>query len=396
MMRNKKRLLFVIESLGTGGAEKSLVTLLNLLDYSRYDVDLRLFAYGGTFMKFLPEEVNVLPEMDTIRALSEPLWRRILNPQLFFAGLRYSLKIRFNKLYIAERACLYWQSFGRFFKNVPEVYDVAIAYAQGLPTFYVTDRVSALKKLAWVNVDYRINGKTRDFQRSYYKKTDIIVPVSESVRDIFGREVFPEFRDKMRIMPDIVDSSIIERMSILPSEKYVDSTLPVIMTAGRLNKPQKGYDLALAAAKVLRDRGVDFKWYAVGEGLYRYEMEKYIAENGLEERFILLGATANPYSYMRQCDVYVQTSRHEGFGLTIAEARILNKPVVCTNFEGCTMQMLHGKNGLITSFVPEDIADAVERLLGDKKLYSDIQAYLKEEKKGNTEDIAKFYKLIES
>ena len=116
----------------------------------------------------------------------------------------------------------------------------------------------------------------------------------------------------------------------------------------------------------------------------------------MQEHFTLLGATANPYSYMRQCDIYVQTSRHEGFGLTIAEARILNRPVVCTNFEACSMQMINGKNGLVTSFDPKDIADAIIRLATDKKLYSDIQNYLKSEKKGNTEEIVNFYSLIES
>ena len=86
--------------------------------------------------------------------------------------------------------------------------------------------------------------------------------------------------------------------------------------------------------------------------------------------------------------------RHEGFGLTIAEARILNKPVVCTNFEACTMQMVDGKNGLITSFEPKDIADAIEKLLTDKHLYEEIEAYLKQEKKGNVEEIENFYQLI--
>lgn len=114
----------------------------------------------------------------------------------------------------------------------------------------------------------------------------------------------------------------------------------------------------------------------------------------MQEHFTLLGATANPYSYMRQCDIYVQTSRHEGFGLTIAEARILNRPVVCTNFEACSMQMIDGKNGLVTSFNPHDIADAIIRLAEDKKLYNDIQSFLVSEKKGNTEEISTFYSLI--
>lgn len=393
-MTNKKRLLFVIDSLGVGGAEKSLVTLLNLLDYSRFEVDLQLFAGGGAFCRFLPAEVNVLPEPKVIRELSQPLWRLLCKPSLFAARVAYSLKIRLRRLYIAERACLYWKMFGRYF-TATKSYDVAIAYAQGLPTFYVAECATAGRRLAWVNVDYRISGKTRDYQRAFYQKTDIIVPVSEAVREVFASEVYPEFRDKMRIMPDIIDGSIIGRMSQLPADKPIDKTLPVIMTAGRLNKPQKGYDLAMEAAKILRDRGVEFRWYAVGEGPYRGEMERYIADNGLQERFVLLGATSNPYSYMGLCDVYVQTSRHEGFGLTIAEARILNRPVVCTNFDGCAVQMKHEKNGLVVSFEPRDIADAVERLLSDKKLYSDIQEYLRGEKKGNTEKIADFYKLAE-
>ena len=391
----KKRVLFVIDSLGVGGAEKSLVTLLGLLDYSRFDVDLQLFAYDGLMLQFVPEEVNILPPLNYTQFLSMPVWGQLCRPSMLAARLKYSLRIRRRRMLNSDKAIAYWRSVGRCIASNPKNYDVAIAYAQGVPTFYTIDKVSARRKFAWLNIDYRLAGTTRDYQRRFYAAADTIVPVSELVREVFSG-VYPEFREKMRIMPDIVDGSMIERMSEIPSDKPIDKTAPVIMTAGRLNDSQKGYDIALAAARILRDRGVDFRWYAVGEGLYRSEMERYIAENDLQGRFVLLGATANPYSYMRQCDVYVQTSRHEGYGLTIAEARILDRPVVCTNFEGCTMQMKHGKNGLVTSFEPEEIADAVERLLNDKKLYSDIQEYLKNEKKGNTEGIAGFYKLIES
>ncbi|MGN0228281.1 MAG: glycosyltransferase [Muribaculaceae bacterium] len=198
------------------------------------------------------------------------------------------------------------------------------------------------------------------------------------------------------MIKDIYDGNLITEMSHLEAPKAVNHSNLVIMTAGRLNKPQKGYDIALATAKELRDRNFRFHWYAIGEGPYRAEMEQYIAEHNLQEYFTLLGSTANPYSYMRQCDIYVQTSRHEGFGLTIAEARILNRPVVCTNFEACSMQMIDGKNGLVTSFDPKDIADAIMRLASDKQLYSDIQDFLKSEKKGNTEEINNFYSLIHS
>lgn len=393
---DKKRILFVIDSLGVGGAEKSLVTLLNLLDYSRYEVDLQLFAYGGIFEQFLPKDVNLLPALDYSVFLASPLWRQILSPKILCARLLYSIRIRKSGLLHADKACLYWQTIGSCIKQMTKYYDVAIAYAQGIPTFYTIDKIKARKKCVWVNVDYRLQGKTKEYQRQFYDKADTIVPVSDSAYNVFATLVYPEFREKMKIMWDINDGRMIQRMSELPSDKPIKKDVPVIMTAGRLNKPQKGYDLALAAAKILCDRGVKFRWYAIGDGPYRGEMERFIVDNQLQEHFILLGFTANPYSYMRQCDIYVQTSRHEGFGLTIAEARILNRPVVCTNFEACAMQMIDGKNGLITSFEPNDIADAIERLMNDKELYSDIQNYLKTEKKGNVEEIERFYQMIDN
>ena len=389
-----KNLLFVIDSLCIGGAEKSLITLLSLLDYSRYKVDLQLFSYGGVLEQFLPDEINVLPPLNYTNFLSQPIWKQLCRPSMFFARLKYSFQIRKHGLLNSDIAVLYWQSIGRHIADNPKNYDVAIAYAQGVPTFHIIDKVFAHKKLAWVNIDYRLTGATRDYQHRFYDYCDIIVPVSEYVHNIFG-DVYPEFTNKIWVMRDIINAKSVESMSLLLPDKILVHSYPILMTAGRLDKPQKGYDLALKTTKILKDRGVKFCWYAIGEGPYCSEMERYIIENNLQDCFILLGATANPYAYMRQCDIYVQTSRHEGFGLTIAEARILNKPVVCTNFEGCTMQMVNEKNGLITSFNPEDIADAIERLLNDKTLYSNIQEYLRNEKKGNIEEIGKFYELIE-
>lgn len=391
---SKKRILFVIDSLTVGGAEKSLVTLLNLLDYSRYEVDLQLFSYGGTFEQFLPQEVRVLPAFDYDNYLKEPFLRQLLRPKMLGTRLLYSFLIRISGSTNSDRARLYWETIGKRFSMYERRYDVAIGYGQNLPTFFVIDKINAEKKYVWVNCIFHIEGLNRRYQKRFYKTADGIAIVSKEAFNHFAG-IYPEFVNKMFVIMDLYDAAMINRMSELPSDRSIVKDVPIIMTAGRLNKPQKGYDLALEAAKILSDRGVRFRWYAIGDGPYRGEMERFIVENQLQDHFILLGFTANPYSYMCQCDIYVQTSRYEGFGLTIAEARILNRPVVCTNFEACTMQMIDGKNGLITSFDPNDIADAIERLMKDKGLYQDIQNYLKNEKKGNVDEIENFYKLIE-
>lgn len=393
-MTARKRILFTIDSLGIGGAEKSLVTLLNMLDYSRYEVDLQLLTTGGEFMRFVPAEVNILPQPDYMRFLELPLRRQIMHPRRFAARALYSWRLRRSTFVNADMASLYWRTLGRMIAPSDKYYDAAIAYSQGLPTFYTAEKVHAGRKLAWVNIDYNLRGPSLDFQRRFYAAYDRIVAVSDYVREHILVNLYPEFADKLSVMWDIVDPETISRMSLLPSEKHVDRSAPVIMTVGRYS-PQKGYDLAIAAAKILRDRGVRFRWYAVGEGDCRREMERLAEAYGLSDVFILTGAAANPYSCMRQCDVYVQPSRHEGFGLTIAEARILGRPVVCTHFEGVEMQITHGVNGLITSFDPTDIADAVERLLNEEQLRADIVSHLETEKRCSAAEPTAFYRLLE-
>ena len=136
----KKKILFVIESLTLGGAEKSLVTLLNLLDYSKYEADLLLFAQGGAFQELLPKEVNLLPVPDYFAYNAIP-WseagRKLKEPGKMLAQLRYSVALRTGKHNHIEKAVLLWQASHRCFDKLLKEYDVAIAYAQGMPTFFV-------------------------------------------------------------------------------------------------------------------------------------------------------------------------------------------------------------------------------------------------------------------
>ena len=145
--------------------------------------------------------------------------------------------------------------------------------------------------------------------------------------------------------------------------------------------------MAIDACKILVDKGYNIKWYAVGEGPYRTFMEEQIKKNNLEDRFILMGAKANPYPYMKAADVYVQTSRFEGYCLTLTEARILNKPCVTTEFECVYNQMIQEKNGLVVDMNSQAIADGIERMLNDDEFRNSVIDYLKTEKKGNTEEI---------
>lgn len=396
----KKRILFVIDSLICAGAEKSLITLLSLIDYSKYDVDLQLFKYGGEFERYLNKNVNLLPPFQYTTFIEKPLSKQLFslihikNIKMFLMRILYSTLLRVNhQLNNVIIARIYWQTIGNCIEKNPIPYDYAIAYAQGVPTFYVIDKIHAKKKFGWVNVSYRLNGKEKRFQSNYYHKLDKIITVSDSAFNVFS-EVFPTLKKNMTTIWDITDYNFILHMS-QEGKSYTDNyTGKRILTVARLNKHQKGYDIALEACKILKEKGINFRWYAIGKGPYREEMERYIKENGLEKHFILLGTTSNPYPFFKDAYLYVQTSRHEGFGLTIAEARLLNIPVVTTEFDAVYNQMIQGKNGIVTKQDPQMVAEAIEKLLTDSNLYQSIKRFLEKEKKGNTEEINKFYDLI--
>ena len=150
-----------------------------------------------------------------------------------------------------------------------------------------------------------------------------------------------------------------------------------------------------ATINIFKEKGVKFKWYSIGIGPLKEEIEKYIKDNNLENHFKLLGVKSNPYPFIKDCDIYVQTSKSEGFGIAIAEARMLNKPVVTTRFDAVYNQMKDRKNGLVVDMNSQGIVNGILELINNKKLTNEIISYLKTEKKGNREEINKFNTLID-
>lgn len=390
----KKSILFVINSMGCGGAEKSLLSLLSLLDYARYDVTLQMFRRGGMFEELLPQEVHIREDLDyTVFCGKNPLTQLLsFDLRRINARVRTSLFLRSN----AKRgrplhdAQAYWKYSAAAYDPLPERYDVAIAWGQGTPTHFVAEKIQAQKKLAWVNADYENVGHNKDFDCKYYAAFAGIICVSDKLC-LTMQKVFPEYAAKMMTIYDINNPATIFAMANQPCSLLNDGNLTLV-TVGRL-VPQKGYDIAAKTAWLLKERGVKFHWYVVGGG-DSASIENDIAQYGIRDCFTLLGAKANPYPYMKAADIYVQTSKFEGYCLTLAEARMLNIPCVTTNFDVVYAQMINGENGLVVGMNAEAVADGIIRLATDQELYQHIKSYQEQEKKGNVEEIEKFYELL--
>lgn len=381
----KKKVLFMMDSLTCGGAEKSLVSLLPLLDYDKYDVTLMLVKRGCVFECYVPKEVNVI-SMPQLSGLAYKL-----------ASLCYSFMIRFNKLIGKKEhaAETLWKCIGGSIPSFDQntVYDYAFAYQQGFPTYYVSSKVSAKKKFSWANVDLNRAGYDVKFNSDIYNKYDKVIGVSEAVSSDLVSQGYVKDASKVVTIYDILNSSLIRTMSKEPgfSDQYDGLR---IVTTGRMTH-QKGYDLAVKAADELRKRGHKFRWSFIGDGIKRPEIENMIAERHLEDYVELLGEKPNPYPYMAACDIYAQTSIFEGFGLTVTEARILGKAEVCTNFPCAYNQIVDGENGLICEMTPEDIANKIEMLIVDKDLKAKLEDTVAKEVNRTVEtESKKVYELL--
>lgn len=382
-----KRLLFIIDSLRSGGAEKSLISLLPLIDYACYDVELLIFDRGGVYEKYVPQDVRIL-DYDLYKSsiggkVKEVFCHALLSPQLRLNKRRHGAEI-------------HWCTIHRAYHELPGQYDVAIAYQQGVPTFFLATKVNARKKIAWINADVFEAGYDMDYCRQFYEKLDHVVPVSEKLLDKLSKET-PWIKDKLYCIYDIINPEMVTRMA----QESVDDIsneggVFSIVTVGRLTKP-KNHFLAVETARILRDRDIKFKWYFVGEGELRSAIESKIVDLGLKNNVFLLGFKENPYPYMAAADVYVQTSSFEGFGMTIAEAKILHRPVVSTNFDVVKDQIVDGQNGLIAEMTPESVADKIVGLLQNEGLRRKIISNLEQETNTSAiTEIKKFTSLIEA
>ena len=348
----KKSVLFIIDSLTCGGAEKSLISLLPLLDYSKIDVDLMMVNKGGVFMCYVPEQVRIVDFPNPKGLLTE----------ICLVGFRIVRRLYPNR----HGAEMRWQTMSYAYKELDKTYDVAIAYQQGFPTYYLSEKVKATKKFAWVNIDLEKAGYRSAFNRPFYDKMDRVVPVSDRLCEMLKVSNYVN-SEKLYTVFDILNVDLIKMMSHERVQVKTDSRELIIVTVGRM-VAQKGYDLAVEVAKILKTKDLSFKWYFVGDGGKRSEIERMISDYGLEKDIVLIGMTPNPYPFMAMADIYVQTSKFEGFGLTLNEARILNKPVISTNFPVVYNQIRDGENGLICEMKAESIAEKVILLASNLKL----------------------------
>ncbi|OXM85220.1 glycosyltransferase [Paenibacillus rigui] len=395
----KIKLLFVMNKLTCGGAEKALISMLETIDYSRYDVDLFLFKHEGVFLGKLPKPVRLLPEPDQYkyfdmpvkRALTELLGKGKLQIALYRLILGWMAKTEKNGAVIEQKL---WKYMSKAIAKLPQEYDAAIGYQEKNPIYFCVDHVRAKTKIGWIHTDYSKLGIDPSRESPYFGELDYIVTVSDPLVDIL-RTMFPQYSGKLKCVHNIISSNVVRELSLEPVDFQPGNASSVsVISVGRLAK-EKGLEISLDAIDILVKKGYDIRWYVIGEGNLRTELETGIKNKKLEDRVTLLGLKENPYPYIRQSDIYIQTSRYEGRSISIEEAKILGKPIVITNFDTASNHIRHESNGLIARMDAESVASQLERMIQEEALQRQFTANLKKEDFGTEDEIDKFYQLVQ-
>lgn len=391
----KKQLLFIHPTMQFGGAEKSLQTLLSLLDYEKYDVDLLLFRRDGSLLELLPEQAHLIELPQDAQTFSMPiaascktfLKQGKLNKAL--ARLRFSQAVRgdLSARMLEQRG---WNYQKKAYTFLHKEYDAAIAYLEGSPIYFCADCVRAKKKIAYIHSDYKKLQMDDTFDRAYFGKMDALVAVSESCADSL-RGSFPEYAEKVCVIENIIAPQTIAQKAAESADFGDDYKGMRLLTMGRLDEP-KGIDMAVEVCAALTPEA-DFRWYVLGDGPQKAELTAKIAENHLEDRFILLGTRLNPYPYLQACDIYVQPSRFEGKSIALEEAKALRKPILTTAFTTVADQITDGETGSVAEISVQSLTEKLRALLTSADLrqkYSDaLRNY-----DGNISEIEKFYGLL--
>jgi glycosyltransferase involved in cell wall biosynthesis len=389
----KKDILFVMNNLNCGGAEKALISLLETIDYSKVNVDLFLFKHEGLFMNKIPEKVNLLPEPDNYnyfdmsikKAIVDCLRLKKLDVLLNRIKAGFVFKTEKNRAYCEQRV---WKYISKSTGAINKNYDVSVGFLEKNPIYFIVDKTNALKKIGFIHNDYDKLEMNPKIDSIYFKELSNIVTVSEECASVLKQRFGTK---RIEVMYNIVSPKIIHKMSSESSD--IKSNYTSIVSVGRLTY-QKGFEIAIETCKILVEKGFNIKWYIIGEGEERIKLEQLIKDNKLQNNFILLGIKENPYPFIKDADIYVQPSRFEGKSIAVDEAKILHKPIIVTNFSTAKDQIKNGENGIIVELNSKSLADGIIELISNETLRTMFVENLKKEELGTESEIDKFYKLL--
>ena len=339
----KIKLLFVAHTMNIGGVEKALLAELAPYSPDKYDIHVALLEKKGGFLSKLPPHIT-LHEISFYKE-NKHIFNNppLSNIKYYLENKHYSIAFKLLWAYICYKLTGTQKVlFNLMFSNVEEFpieFDKVLAYAGPFPfiDYFVTKKVKTKEKQVWIHYDIsKINPDKGIINKLYHNYNKINI-VSQQGKDIFDK-IFPQFAIKTLFYPNKINEQEIILLANEQDNPFVNFNGINIVTVGRVSK-EKGQSMTLEVLKSLLDVGLNVYWHYIGYGNDLENCKKKSQELGINNKAFFYGAMANPYPYMRYCDIYVQPSKHEGFCITLSEAKLFDIPIITTDFTGAKEQL---------------------------------------------------------
>lgn len=353
-----KKILFLINTLKAGGAEKVLVDTVNSLDPNKYQITVQTLLDTGENKKFLSPHVRY----KTVIRAKNAFVRRVMSTLLLkvlSADLAYRLFIK-------------------------EEYDYEIAFLEGQPTKIISKSTNLKgKKFAWVHIDLNA---FPDSVRSYgaqeneeaaYRCFDKVICVSEAVKKEFLKK-YPIEASRVDVLYNVIDDEAICLASKEAAE-LPDTPGPVLISVGRLTH-QKGYDRLLRIHHRLIQEGLLHSLVLIGDGDQREALTSFVQRNGLSDTVTFLGYQSNPHKFVSKADLFVCSSYAEGYSMVVSEAVLCNTPVLATNVAGISEPVDHPRCSIIVENSEDALYEALKLLLREPEKLSALYVDLEQRK----------------
>lgn len=396
----KPSILIFSQAMELGGVERSLLGLLDAIDYDRYDVDLFLMRHSGELMPYLNPKAKLLTEIPQYASLAVPMASLVKSGRFGVLCGRLKGKLAakcFDKRHPSSKPSVTALTYSHKFTlpAMPQIsdktYDLAISFLT--PHYFARERVKAKKYAAWIHTDYTALSFDRSAEFAMWREYDAICGVSEQASRSF-RTVFPELSNQVQTVENILPRELTTKQAEQPQTDMPSDGAVKILSVGRFCDA-KNFDNVPDICRRLMENGLDVKWYLIGYGGGEPLIRQRIAEAGMQERVIILGKKDNPYPYMQACDLYVQPSRYEGKAVTVREAQLLGKPVVITNYATSASQLEDGVDGVIVPMDNAGCAAGIAALLRAPARMQQLSENCAKRDYTNSAEVEKIYALME-
>lgn len=396
-----KKILIIHQNMEVGGAETSLLGLLNSFDYSKVSIDIFFYEQKGELYDLIPDQVNILQEIPIYKALVSPVKEAIKDKQLKISILRIFTKFR---CYIQDKLYSYGD-LGYVLKQfyhynalpllpfIQGEYDMAISFND--PHFILGNKVHAKIKMGWFHTDFSGIKYNSKLEEKMWSKCDYAVNVSECCKQAFD-EKHPYMKNKSIVIENILSKELVKKRADMfdaESEILQDGSVR-LLSVGRFSDAKNFDNVPIICQEILKS-GIDVKWYLIGYGSDEELIKHRIIEAGMEKQVIILGKKENPYPYIKACDIYVQPSRYEGKCVAVREAQILGKPVIITNYATSSSQLKDGYDGVIVPMDNEGCARGIVSVIRDEKLQRKLVENERKSDYTNVKEIQKLYQLMQ-